>query len=256
MGNKRIAVIYFPGMNCENETAHAIRAVGMSADIIRWNMLDEVAGHDGYVLPGGWSYEDRVRAGVVAARDPVVSIIKEEAEEGKPILGICNGAQILVESGMIPGISSNVQAALAPNINPFIRGYYCTWVHLRISSVSNAFTSLYKKGEVVRMPIAHGEGRFTTTEEGLVDYLEEKGMISMKYTDKNGHTLSSFPFNPNGALNNIAAVSNEEGNVMAMMPHPERAFYMRQVPCSHKEGLSPAPGRRIFESMKKSLEKD
>ena len=124
----KIAVIMFPGSNCENETARAITSAGMNAKVIRWNETTGLSNYDGYVIPGGWSYEDRIRAGVISAKDPIMDIIKKEASNGKVVLGICNGCQILVESGIIPGLEDNVQMALAPNINPFIQGYYCTWI--------------------------------------------------------------------------------------------------------------------------------
>src|SRR3989338_6350243 len=156
---KKIAVMLFPGINCENETARAIESVGMKADIVRWNDTKNLGSYDGYVLPGGWSYEDRIRAGVIAAKDPVMNIIREEAEKGKIVLGICNGCQIIVESGIIPGLQDKVQMALAPNKNPFVSGFYCTWVRIKnYSKKKNAFNLKLKDEEIIRVPIAHGEG--------------------------------------------------------------------------------------------------
>ena len=120
----KIAVILFPGNNCENETARAVESVGMQADIVRWNEPKHLKEYDGYILPGGWAYEDRIRAGAIAAQDPIIKVIKEEAKSGKVVLGICNGAQILIEAGIIPGLKDKVQMALAPNINPFVSGFY------------------------------------------------------------------------------------------------------------------------------------
>src|SRR3989338_3801427 len=111
-----IAVILFPGTNCEEETARACKSVGLNAEIVRWNSAN-IESYDGYIIPGGFSYEDRVRAGVISAKDPILKIIKKEAKKGKPVLGICNGCQILIESGLIPGLKDKVEMALAPNIN-------------------------------------------------------------------------------------------------------------------------------------------
>src|SRR3989338_7478748 len=159
MPKPKIAVILFPGTNCEEETTRACNAVRMDASIIRWNADVELEQFDGFILPGGWSYEDRIRAGAISAQDPLMIKIKKQAEEGKVVLGICNGCQILIETGMIPGLEDKVQMALAPNINPFVKGFYCTWTHLKNVGKKNAFNSLFKKNEVIRMPLAHGEGR-------------------------------------------------------------------------------------------------
>jgi len=255
----RIAVIWFPGNNCERESARAIESAGMKAEIIRWNDASDLDKFDGYLIPGGWSYEDRIRAGVIAAKDPVIKIIKEEAKKGKPVLGICNGAQVLVESGLIPGMKDEVEAALAPNINPKIRGYYCTWVRIKNNGKSNAFTNLLKKDEILRIPIAHAEGRFTTKNEKLIQKLADNGQVVFQYCDKNGKITDKFPINPNGAVNNIAAISNPQGNVMSIMPHPERSNWLRQMPGFHgsfEKAEQPGPGRKIFESMKRYIEKN
>ncbi|MFC1691860.1 phosphoribosylformylglycinamidine synthase subunit PurQ, partial [Nanoarchaeota archaeon] len=169
----KIAVMLFPGTNCENETKRAVEAVGMNADIVRWNQADKLAEYDGYVLAGGWSYEDRVRAGVISAKDPVMKTIANQAAKGKPVLGICNGAQVLVETGLVPGINNaDIDFALAPNINPKISGFYCVWTTLKNKSPKKtAFTMNINEGELLPMPIAHGEGRFTTSNEDVLNKL-------------------------------------------------------------------------------------
>ncbi len=253
-----VAVIMFPGTNCEEETLRAVKDAGMGGRIVRWNeepsALDSFSA---YVIPGGWSYEDRVRAGAIAAKDPVLGKIRLEAGRGKPVLGICNGCQILAEAELIPNIFRGVEVGLAPNTNPFVSGYYCAWVALKVATKKkNAFTSKLSFGEVVRMPVAHGEGRFVSEDSEVLKRIEEEDLIAFKYSDENGDVVESFPINPNGSVLNIAALINRKGNVMAIMPHPERAFYMRQVPGfrgSFEESLLAGPGRAIFESLRDYL---
>lgn len=237
-----VAVIQFPGVNCENETAEAVRSVGLDAELFRWNedpaLLGEAAA---VILPGGFSYQDRIRAGVVAAKDRVMDAIGELARGGTPVLGICNGAQVLVESGFIPGIHwERVDLALAPNVMADREGYYCTWTFLRYEAGRCAWTAAFAEGEVVPVPIAHAEGRFTTDDESVLGQMRRNGQIVLRYCDAAGETDPSFPVNPNGSIDNIAGVCNPEGNVLAMMPHPERASWLRQVP----EGLAGSWGRR------------
>ena len=263
-----IAVIYFPGNNCEEETLRAVLAAGMDGKIVRWNERKNVENYDGFVIPGGWAYEDRIRAGVIAAKDPIFKIIMKESESWKPVLGVCNGAQALVECGMIPGLKNKVEMALAPNINPFISGYYCTWVFIKSEQERSkcVFTKFIDKGEVMPIPIAHGEGRFATKDEELLQKLIKNNQIIFRYSTKDGKIDDKFPTNPNGAMYNIAAICNKKGNVMAIMPHPERASFIRQLPditeLKNKasgnilEFEKPAPAMRIFESMKKYIEEE
>ncbi|MEA2036906.1 MAG: phosphoribosylformylglycinamidine synthase I [Nanoarchaeota archaeon] len=252
----KIAVIYFPGNNCESETARAIKSSGMDVDIVRWNDSSNLSSYDGYVLPGGWAYEDRIRAGVIAAKDPVMNMVKEEAAKGKVVLGICNGAQVLVETGMIPGIKDEVQMALAPNINPLVSGYYCTWVKVKnYSKKKTAFNLAMEPGEVLSVPIAHGEGRFTTKNPALIPELIQNDQLLFRYCDATGNIMDKFPVNPNGALINIAGICNNKGNVCAMMPHPERSSWMRQVPELHWKGEELGPGAKIFQSIREYLKK-
>ncbi len=261
-----IAVIYFPGNNCEEETLRAVLASGMDGKIVRWNERNGIEKYDGYIIPGGWGYEDRIRAGVIMAKDPVFGIIKKEAESAKPVLGICNGAQALVECGMIPGLKNKVEMALAPNKNPFISGYYCTWIYVKSEQEKErcAFTKFMQKDEVIAVPIAHGEGRFTTKDDELIDKLIKNRQVIFRYSAKGGKIEDKFPINPNGAVHNIAAICNKKGNVMAIMPHPERASFIRQLPdtCELKNKSygnlslmeSHAPAMNVFKSMKKYIE--
>ncbi len=255
MKKPNIAIIYFPGSQCETESLEAVKAAGMDAKILRWNTDQNLSAFDGFIIPGGWAYEDRIRAGVIPAKDPVMNVVKDEARKGKPVLGICNGAQILIETGIVPGLKDKVQFALAQNKNPFIDGYYNTWVYLKHAQMPNktAYTS-FSKNEIFHMPIAHGEGRFVTKEKGLIEQLKKNGQIIFQYCDPTGNVEDQFPTNPNGAMENIAALSNTDGNVLAVMPHPERAIWQRNIPNAKKLDR-PTKALKIFVSMKKYIQK-
>ncbi len=130
--NPKIAVMMFPGTNCENESKYSLASVGMDCEIVRWNEpIDKIKSFDGYLIAGGWSYEDRIRAGIIAAKSNIMATLKEMDALGKPIIGICNGCQVLMESGLVPDLGiENVEMALAPNKNPKVSGFYCTWTNL------------------------------------------------------------------------------------------------------------------------------
>ena len=263
-----MAVIQFPGMNCEEETRRAVVAAGASCDVFRWNgPVEELRSYDGFVLPGGFSYQDRVRAGAIAAKDHIISCLCEEAESGKPVLGICNGAQILLETGLVPGVTpGRVEMGLATNVMPDRDGYHTRWTHLRVETDATCATAAIPRGSIVPIPVAHAEGRFVTTEEGLMERLSRAGQVVMTYTSYDGGDASGFPANPNGSSADIAAISNPRGNVVAMMPHPERSAWLFQVPESlggewgakrreargHDDMRGPGPGAAVLDSLVRS----
>ena len=242
-----IGIVQFPGSNTERETYMSCLRTGMNPVEVLWNdSKDKLSDLDGFIIVGGFSYEDRSRAGIIAALDPIMDQIKVEAEKGKPILGICNGAQVLVESGLVPGLE-NYSTGMALADNKRISngqvvgvGYYNTWTHLKRKSPADrcAFTRHLSPSDLLHIPLAHGEGRFIVPEE-LLNELERNEQISLQYVDQSGRVVDEFRVNLNGSINNIAAICNSAGNVMAMMPHPERT----------------KNGDAIFTSMREYIEK-
>ena len=223
MSVPRVAVVQFPGVNCEAESERALRRAGLEAERVRWTQ--PAAGlreFDAFLLPGGFSYQDRVRAGALAAKDPLMEVLAEQAERGKPVLGICNGAQVLVEAGLVPDRGA-IDLALARNRMPDRDGYYARWVYTRVESSACVFTRALEPGTVLPLPVAHGEGRFTSRDQDRMPALARGGQVPLRYATAAGEPASEFPANPNGAEEAAAAVCNARGNVLAMMPHPERA---------------------------------
>ena len=241
-----IGIIQFPGSNTERETIMACQRVGMNPVEYFWNEpAAKLSDLNGYIIIGGFSYEDRSRAGVIAALDPIIKQIKVEAGKGKPVLGICNGAQILVESGLVPGLEGH-RVGIALTDNKRVKsghvmgvGYYNTWTNLKMSTPSDrcAFTRHLKPNEWINIPLAHGEGRFIIPDE-LLEKMITNDQTVFRYCDKGGKIANEFPTNPNGSMHNLAAVCSPAGNVMAIMPHPERT----------------ENGDTIFSSMKEFIE--
>jgi len=232
----RVAVVQLPGVNCEAESARLLTAFGAQSEVFRWTRSpDQLAAFDGFLIPGGFSYQDRVRAGAVAAKDPLLRVLLEAEDAGKPILGICNGCQVLVEAGLVPGLEPGaVEVALAHNRVPGRRGYLGRWV--AVEAHPRACTPFVEglTGSLP-VPIDHAEGRFTHDDPAYFEKLAAEGLVALRYTALGGRSQS----NPNGALLDTAGLTNRRGNVMAMMPHPERAAQLRHV----SEDLPHAWGR-------------
>jgi phosphoribosylformylglycinamidine synthase len=198
----KTGIVVFPGSNCDRDVHHVLNdVVGINAEYV-WHTEKSIEDYDALILPGGFSYGDRLRAGVIAAQSPIVEAIKKKANEGLPILGICNGFQILVEAGLLPG-------ALVKNVK---LKFSCKWLEMEVLNVNTPFTNLFRLNDQVNIPIAHGEGRYIISDDKLHD-LNENNQIVFKYKNQN----------PNGSTEMIAAICNKEGNVMGLMPHPERA---------------------------------
>ena len=218
----KIAILRFGGSNCDLDVQKALNNLGAETELVWYKeVLD---GFDGVIIPGGFSYGDYLRAGAIAARTKIMQSVREMAQDGKPILGICNGAQILSESHLVPGTFT---------LNQYPK-FVCKWVKL-LKIGRSPFTTF--SSEIVNLPIAHKEGRFVVPSQ-LLKELYENEQVVFKYVDDDGRPTSSA--NPNGSRDNIAAVSNLEKNVLAMMPHPERAS---------ETLLGSVDGNVIFESM-------
>jgi phosphoribosylformylglycinamidine synthase subunit PurQ / glutaminase len=251
----RVAVVQLPGVNCESETVRALTRVGLEPEVFRWTRpARELARFDAYVLPGGFSYQDRVRAGALAAKDPLIESLEDAAARGKPVLGICNGAQVLVEAGLVPG-GAGVEVALARNRMPDRAGYYARWIYVRVEETSCVFTSALEPGTVLPLPVAHGEGRFTARDPARVAALVRAGQAPLRYATARGAVAREFPANPNGSEAGVAGMCNAAGNVLALMPHPERAQDAGAVSravtgaWAQREGGNGGPGLTLFEGL-------
>jgi phosphoribosylformylglycinamidine synthase I len=229
----RFAIIQFGGSNCDLDTHHALQDVcGVDTDLV-WYKEELKHQYDAIIIPGGFSYGDYLRAGAIAARTPIMQAILGHVQEGRLLLGICNGAQIGAESGFIPGTFT---------INAYPK-FICRWVHIRVENAETPFTSQYRGGEVVRIPIAHKEGRYVAT-PSTVDALNRNHQIAFRFCDEKGEV--SPQENPNGSIEQITGVLNEKKNVLLMMPHPERAS---------ERILGSEDGKKIFTSMIAHVEK-
>jgi len=223
VSSPRVAVMQFPGVNCEAETVRALNRAHLGADVFAWTRpAAELRDYEAYVLPGGFSYQDRVRGGALASKDPLVDVLADEAGRGKPVIGICNGAQVLVEAGLVPD-GGAVELALARNRMPDRDGYYARWIYVRVEPSPCLFTRALAPGTVLPLPMAHGEGRFVSRDPERMPALARLGQVPLRYASLSGEPAADFPLNPNGAEQAAAAVCNARGNVLAIMPHPERA---------------------------------
>ncbi len=208
---KRVAVVTFPGSNCDRDALAAVAAVGGEAVPV-WHTARDLAGCGAVILPGGFSYGDYLRAGAMAARSPVMEAVREHAEAGGAVLGICNGFQMLLEVGLLPG---------AMLMNRTLR-FICRDVHLRVERDDVPLLAHLRRGQVLRLPIAHKEGNWFASPE-VVRRMEADGAVALRYCNSDGALDERA--NPNGALNAIAGLVNEAGNVLGLMPHPERRVH-------------------------------
>jgi phosphoribosylformylglycinamidine synthase len=228
----KIAVVQFPGSNCDQDCLRALTdGLGVPAEYL-WHKETSLAGFDAVVLPGGFSYGDYLRCGAIARFSPIMKAVIEAAASGLPVIGICNGFQILCEAGLLPG-------ALIRNSS--LR-FVCEPVWLRVETTDTPFTGKLERGDLLRMPVAHGEG-FYFADERTLDALDAKSQIVFRYADDSGKT--TLESNPNGSLRNIAGICNEARNVVGMMPHPDRAWESR---------LGSEDGKLIFSSLVEALE--
>lgn len=224
----KIAVLMFPGSNCDLDTVHVLKnVIKVETDLVWHNHFKE-ENYDGVILPGGFAFGDYLRAGIIAAHSPAIDEAKVMLKDGRPVIGICNGFQILTEAQFLPG------ALLQNDSLKFV----CKWVNLVVENNNTALSNKMKEGEVIDIPIAHGEGRFFT--DNLKE-LEENNQIVFRYADEQGKVTKDS--NPNGSLGNIAGICNLERNCVGLMPHPERAS---EAILSPKKTTH---GRLFFESM-------
>ncbi|MBB5172562.1 phosphoribosylformylglycinamidine synthase subunit PurQ [Texcoconibacillus texcoconensis] len=216
----RWAVIVFPGSNADTEMYHAIKDV-LDGDVSYvWHEETSLEGFDAVLLPGGFSYGDYLRSGAIAQFSPIMSEVVRFAEEGAPVLGVCNGFQILLEIGLLPGAMRRNQQLT----------FLCKHVELIVENNQTGFTSGYEAGEKITVPVAHGDGNY---------YCDDKTLGKLK---ENGQIVFTYAKNINGSIENIAGITNERGNVLGMMPHPERAVHTL---------LGSADGAKLFESMER-----
>lgn len=227
----KFGVVVLPGSNCDHDAFHvAGNVLGAETELI-WHADRDLKGVDCVILPGGFAYGDYLRAGALAKFAPVMEAVRQHAARGGLVLGICNGFQVLTEVGLLPGALMR---------NQHLR-FVCRDIHVRVEQLDTSFTSGLRRNEVLRLPIAHGEGNFYADQETL-DALEQRGQVIFRYCDEQGRALEEA--NPNGSSRNIAGICNETRNVLGLMPHPER--------CSEAI-LGNADGFRIFKSVAAAL---
>ena len=206
----KVSVIVFPGSNCDRDVAVSLKKFSNKSPLMIWHKETSLPDSDLIVLPGGFSYGDYLRCGSMAANSPIMREVKKSAEKGSSILGICNGFQILTEAGLLPGTLIRNQGL----------SFICKNTSLKVENDKSFFTHNYNKNEIVNIPIAHNEGNYFADENVIKD-IEDKNLVAFRYCNKNGDINEET--NPNGSLKNIAGIINEKGNVLGMMPHPERA---------------------------------
>jgi phosphoribosylformylglycinamidine synthase I len=255
--NARVAVVVFPGTNSEDETLRALHAVGLEAELVHWSQPEKVAHFEAFVLPGGFAYEDRIRSGAVAAHDEVMDPVIEAAQAGKFVLGICNGAQMLAEAGLVPGTGPlrRPTAAFAPNASGRFQSIH---VHVRLAVAPDRVPILagIESDAVIPAWASHGDGRLAAPPEELAR-IERDGHLAFVYCDRSGNPVPA----PNGAALDCAGLVNREGNVLAIMPHPERDAWTYQHLDATRDAaqgdtgamLAPSGGIRLFEHFARAV---
>lgn len=224
-------VLVFPGSNCDHDAYHALKHVMNSNVKFLWHKDTDLSGIDFLIVPGGFSYGDYLRSGAIARFSPVMQEVVKFAENGGPVMGICNGFQILLEAGLIPGAMMH---------NEKLK-FVCKNVYIRTETTNSIFTSGLQKGQVLDIPVSHGEGNYFIEQDGLKS-LQDNDQILFRYCDQNGELTKEANFN--GSVDHIAGIVNKERNVLGMMPHPERAM---------EKLLGSEDGKPIFESILNSL---
>lgn len=227
----KAGIVRFPGSNCDEDAYHAVADILGQEAVYLWHKDHDLQGVDLVILPGGFSYGDYLRAGAIARFSPIMQEVVQHAKRGGLVLGICNGFQIACEAGLLPG------ALLRNNTLRFVSAP----VALRVESIATKFTSQYHVGQVINVPVAHGDGRYTADGDTLAR-LEGDGHVVFRYVTADGEAAESA--NPNGSLRNIAGIVNAQGNVLGMMPHPERAM---------EPALGSTDGLPLFQSILESM---
>ncbi len=223
----KFGIVTFPGSNCDYDAHHAVTDELGAEAVYLWHKSRDLEGVDVVILPGGFSYGDYLRAGAIARFSPIMHEVVAHARRGGPVVGICNGFQIACEAGLLPG-------ALMRNVG---LQFVSAPVRLRVENTDTMFTNRYRQGDVLRLPVAHGEGRYTADAD-TIQRLEDEGRVLFRYVNAAGETDDAS--NPNGSVNAIAGIMSAEGNVLGIMPHPERAV---------DPLLGSADGLGIFQSM-------
>jgi phosphoribosylformylglycinamidine synthase I len=227
----KFGVVIFPGSNCDHDCYYAMQAVVGKPAAFIWHQETSVKGFDAVILPGGFAYGDYLRTGALAKFSPVMQAVKDFADKGGLVIGICNGFQILAEAGLLPG-------ALLKNIG---RRYICRFLHLSTETTNTPFTNVLEKGQLLHIPIGHGDGNYFADPDTL-KRIEDNDQVVFRYVDAKGQATPEA--NPNGSIHNIAGIINAGRNVLGMMPHPDR---------SSESVLGSTDGKLIFESMVNAL---
>lgn len=220
----KVVVIQFPGSNCDYDTVNTLKQMDDVTIDLLWHKTSNLQNYDLIILPGGFSYGDFLRAGSIASHSPIMKYVKQAAESGIAILGICNGFQILTEMNLLPGILLKNSSLM----------FICDWINLKVNNNNTMFSDLIDKDSIIKMPIAHNVGRYYINELELKELINNDQII-FQYADDKGNTTKNS--NPNGSIYNIAAICNKKRNVMGIMPHPERASDKLLSPYNTDDGL-------------------